>query len=99
MSRVRRRHKTWMRSMTLATIGWAVVWGALAVAKLGWSAPVGWVYGLSAVPALGGIWYAFLTIRAHRAWLTMATVALFANGTLLALPFLFDEELRAALTR
>ena len=85
--------------MTLATLGWGVVWGALALAKMGWSAPVQWIYGLAAIPALAGLWYSLLTIRAKRVWLVMAVVALFANGTLLALPFLFDADLRAALDR
>ena len=97
MSRVRRRHKTWMRAMTLATIGWGVVWGALAVAKLGWAAPAEWIYGIAAVPAAVGVWYGLLTYRTHRVWIMMAAVALFANGTLLALPWLFDEQFRAAL--
>ena len=85
--------------MTLATLGWGVVWGALAFAKMGWSAPVQWVYGLAAIPAFAGLWYSLLTIRAKRVWLVMALVAVFANGTLLALPFLFDADLRAALER
>ncbi|MEM9800150.1 MAG: hypothetical protein AAGA20_07490, partial [Planctomycetota bacterium] len=83
--------------MTLATVGWGVVWGSLAVAKLGWSAPATWVYALAAGPALLGIVYAIVTVRARRTWLLMACVALFANGTLLALPLLFDEEFRSAL--
>ena len=85
--------------MTLATLGWSVVWGTLAAAKLGWVAPARWVYVIAALPALAGVWYALLTIRARKIWLLMAAVALFANGTLIALPFLFDEEFRAALAR
>jgi len=85
--------------MTLATLGWGIVWGALAAAKLGLAVPVQWVYGLAAIPAVAGLWYSLLTVRARRAWLAMAVAAVFANGTLLALPFLFDAELRAALNR
>lgn len=85
--------------MTLATLGWGIVWGALALAKLGLAVPVQWIYGLAAIPAIAGLWYSFLTVRARRAWLAMAVAAVFANGTLLALPFLFDAELRAALSR
>jgi len=88
-----------MRSMTLATLGWAVVWCSLAASKLGWSAPASVVYLVSGVPATVGVLFALTTMRARKTWVMMTAVALFANASLLALPVLFDEEIRAALVR
>ena len=84
--------------MTLATIGWGIVWGALGAAKLGWHPNEQWTYAIAAAPALLGLGYALMTVRARRAWLFMAAIAVFANGSLLALPFLFGPEFSAALT-
>ncbi len=83
--------------MTLATFGWGLIWAALASSKLGWTPPVDWVYLAAMAPGILGLVYAFLTIRARRTWLFMAVVAVFANGSLVALPFLFDAEFRAVL--
>lgn len=83
--------------MTLATLGWAVVWSSLGLSKLGLAVPVLWIYGIAGLLGAVGFAYGVLTVRARRAWLFMALVALFANGTLVALPFAFDAELRAAL--
>ncbi|WP_145195214.1 hypothetical protein [Planctomycetes bacterium Poly30] len=83
--------------MTLATVGWGIVWGSLAVAKIGWAPPAPWVYAAAGIPGILGLVYAFLTIRARRTWLFMALVAIFANGSLIALPFLFGAEFTEAL--
>lgn len=100
MTRVRRRHRHWMRAMTLATAGWAVVWGSLWLSKLGlYEAPERWVYTLGAMPAALGLAYSVASLRVRPAWMFMAAVAVFANGSLLALPFLFGPEFSAALTR
>ena len=84
--------------MTLATVGWGLIWASLAVAKLGWTPPAPWIYAAAGVPGILGLIYALLTVRARRTWLFMAVVAIFANGSLVALPFLFDVEFRDALT-
>lgn len=84
--------------MTLATLGWAVVWSTLGLARMGVAVPLAWVYGAACPLGAVGFGYGFLTIRARRAWLLMALIALFANGTLLLLPFALDAELRAALS-
>ena len=83
--------------MTLATFGWGVIWGALASSKLGWTPPVHWIYLAAMGPGTLGLVYALLTVRARRAWVFMALVAIFANGSLVALPFLFDAEFRTVL--
>lgn len=85
--------------MAFATVGWGVIWASLAASKLGWTPPLKGIYALSGIPGLVGVWFALLTVRARPAWLLMAGLALFANGTLVAMPFLFDEELREALLR
>lgn len=83
--------------MTLATLGWGVVWASLGLSRLGVQVPPLVIYGVSGLLAAAGFAYGVLTMRSRRAWLYMAAVALFANGTLLALPFVFHAELEAAL--
>jgi hypothetical protein len=73
-----------MRAMTLATFGWGVIWGALASSKLGWTPPILWIYLAAMTPGTLGL-------------LFMVLVAVFANGSLVALPFLFDAEFRIVL--
>lgn len=85
--------------MTLATAGWAVVWGSLALSEYGWVTPAQVVYAISGVPAAVGVFFALATMRARRTWVLMTAVALFANASLLALPLIFDETFRAALGR
>ena len=86
-----------MRSKTHATLGWGVVWGALGLSKLGAIAPsLRLVCTLAAMPAVLGLAYALATLRARRAWVFMASIAVFANGSVLALPWIFGEELSAA---
>ncbi len=83
--------------MTLATVGWGLIWGSLTIAKLGWTPPAAWIYAAAGIPGVLGLGYALLTVRARRTWLFMAVIAIFANGSLVALPFLFDAEFRQAL--
>lgn len=84
--------------MTFATVAWGIVWGSLGVSKLGWHIPETWVYAVAFLPASIGLAYALMTVRAKRAWLFMAVIAVFANGSLLALPFLFGREFADALS-
>ncbi|MBL8804336.1 MAG: hypothetical protein JNN27_20230 [Planctomycetes bacterium] len=86
----RRRHRTWMVAMTLATFG-AAVWGAALV----WryvepeSAPgLGAVWMLASAFTAPGFLLAFLTLRAKTAWLLLAAIPLAANGMMLVLPYL-----------
>ena len=76
------------------------VWGALGLSKLEvWEPPLRAIYTAAAIPAILGLAYALASVRAKRPWLLMAAVALFANGSLLALPHLFGPELNAAFGR
>ncbi len=96
--RVRRRHRTWVRAMILATLGWGVLWLSLLAHKLGWWHPsasaLQWV---ASAPAAVGALYALVTVRARRTWLFVAGIALFANVSLLLVPALFADELRLLL--
>ena len=94
--RVRRRHRTWMRSMIFATAAWGVFWGAALIEKLseGWSPPLQLVYWLSTPLATAGFLMAVFTIRAQRSWLLFVSVPLFANGFLLFLLWMMPEAIR-----
>lgn len=83
--------------MTLATMAWGVVWIALGAHKFGAEIEEEWIYGLASVPALLGLCYSLMSLRAKRAWVFMTLVALFANGSLLALPWVFGPEFTAAM--
>jgi hypothetical protein len=86
----RRRHRTWVLSMTLATLAMAV-WGLTLV----WmrvspqSAPRFEIAFLAAgFFAVPGVILALLTVRAKLAWLLFACVPLFANASMLVLPWI-----------
>jgi hypothetical protein len=86
----RRRHRTWMWSMTLATLAMAV-WGATVVALEYVPERVpsfGVVFAAACLFALPGFLLGLLTLRARRGWFLLALVPLFANGMLVALPWL-----------
>lgn len=87
---VRRRHRTWMLSMCLASLGWGVWWLEVFLARfapehapsLRTTALVGGAF------ALPGLLVAIWTIRAKAAWILITLVPLLANLSLLALPLL-----------
>jgi hypothetical protein len=86
----RRRHRTWMVSMTLATLAMGV-WGIEVV----WlklhpeSAPnLSSAFLVASLFAVPGFVLGVLTLRARLAWLVFAIVPLFANGMLLFLPWI-----------
>jgi hypothetical protein len=85
----RRRHRTWMVSMTLATLAMAV-WG-LTVLMMRYfpdSTPsFGAVFALACLFAVPGFLLGLFTVRARFAWLMFAMVPLFANGMALFLPW------------
>ena len=90
---VRRRHRTWVGSMVLATAGWSVWWLTIVLARM-WPemAPsplvAAWV---SFAFALAGFFLAVFTIRARLVWVLLATVPLFANGSMLVLPWIAQD--------
>ena len=90
---VRRRHRTWVASMVLATAGWGVWWLTIVLSR--WapeSAPspltAAWVgFAFAAV----GIFLAIFTLRARPVWVLLAAVPMFANGSLMFLPWVADD--------
>jgi len=78
-----------MFSMTMASLGWAVVWVDLALARLAPSiAPdlrvAAWIACAFGVVGLLAVLWA---VRARLAWLLVLLVPTFANVTLLAAPW------------
>ncbi len=75
--------------MTMASLGWAIVWADLVLARLAPSiAPdlrvAAWVAcGFGVVGLLAAAW----AVRAKAAWLLVLAVPTFANVTLLAAPW------------
>jgi len=87
--KTRQRHRTWMWSMTLATLGMAI-WGIVMVALEYVPERVPhfrWVFAAAGLFAVPGFVLGLLTLRARRAWLLVALVPLLANGMLLVLPW------------
>ena len=90
---MRRRHRTWVASMVLATAGWSVWWATLVLARW-WpgSAPsplvAAWIgFAFAAV----GFFLAVFTVRARLVWVVLAGVPLFANGSLMLLPWVAHD--------
>jgi hypothetical protein len=79
--------------MMLATVGWGTWWCVLLwhhffpERPLALSGPA-WI---STSAAVLGLLVAVLTLRARRAWVLFALVPLFANGSLLFVPWLARE--------
>jgi len=76
--------------MILATLGWGTWWCALFVHRLApeREIPLALPATISTVAAILGLAVAILTLRARRAWIAFALVPLFANGSLLFVPWL-----------
>ncbi len=86
----RRRHRTWMLSMALATMG-ALVWGAVIFWKQ--IAPESsptllTTYLLASAFTVPGALLAVLTLRARTAWILFTLFPLSANGMMLVLPYI-----------
>lgn len=89
---VRRRHRTWMFSMSMASLGWAVWWTILMLARFApHAAPdvrvAEWAAGACGVVGFAAALWSF---RAKLAWILIMGIALFANGSLLAMPWVVD---------
>ncbi len=79
--------------MTLATVGWGVWWITVLLMRFAPGiAPsptvTAWVASSFAVV---GLFLAIFTIRARTIWVLLAGVPIFANGSLLALPFVVQD--------
>ncbi len=79
--------------MTLASLGWGTWWVVLIVRKLAPGLTLGIVVpgAISTAFALLGLGVAVLTLRARRSWILFVTVPLFANLSLLVVPWLASE--------
>lgn len=96
---VRRRHRTWMTSIILATLGWGLWWIALGLHRF-------WprffpglmpIYLVTCALAAVGLFLAVFTVRARLIWVLLAGVPIMANGSLLLLPLVVDEAVLDAL--
>lgn len=94
---VRRRHRTWMASMTFATIGWAVIWLTLCFVRWApeWAPSAAVAFNLGAAFGLVGLGLGVFTLRAKLAWILITAAPIFANASLLSLrvvvPDLFEH--------
>ena len=90
---VRRRHRTWMLSMTLATLGWGTVWVTVVLMKLApeWAPGVEAAEWIASVFAFAGVCCGIFTLRAKLAWILITGIPLFANGSLLVLPLIVPD--------
>lgn len=89
---VRRRHRTWMFSMCMASLGWGLWWATLILLRFAPGAAPNvlvteWLVGACAVVGLAAAVWSF---RAKLAWILIMSVALFANASLLAMPWIVD---------
>lgn len=89
----RRRHRSWHLAMVLATLGWGAWWCVLLLHQLvpDLHIPLYVPAALSLAAAVPGLLVAILTLRARRTWVLFALVPLFANGSLLLVPWLVSE--------
>ena len=83
-----------MLSMTLASLGWGCWWLDLLLMR---TVPdvvpsVAVVSTLASLLALAGLLAAIVTLRGrNQLWLGMAMIPLFANASLLTMPWLVDQ--------
>jgi hypothetical protein len=88
----RTRHRSWMLSMTFASLGWGTWWLLLLGKKLAEDDPGIFLPSVvSTVFAVLGLGVALLTLRARRAWMLFALIPMLANASLLAMPWLAAE--------
>ncbi|MEW6073101.1 MAG: hypothetical protein AB1726_11000 [Planctomycetota bacterium] len=89
----RRRHRSWMLSMTLASLGWGTWWVLFLVHRLapGFHVDLAVPSAVSLVFAALGFLVAVLTLRARRSWLLFAHIPLLANAALFLMPWFAAE--------
>ena len=79
--------------MTLATLGWGSWWLAFLIQRLApdFAPNLSVVYAFSGTFAAVGFLCGLFTLRVKLAWILITGVPLFANATLLMLPFVMPE--------
>lgn len=92
-SYARRRHRSWMMAMTLASLGWGTWWVALFVHRVapGLRFGLGVPSAISIVFAVCGLFFVLVTVRAKRSWLLLTLVPFLANASLLFVPWMARE--------
>ena len=84
-----------MLSMSLATLGWACWWLDLVLARTvpDFVPNYALVSSVASAFALAGLVFAVVSVRGrNRLWLGMALVPLFANASLLSMPWLMQHR-------
>lgn len=86
----RRRHRSWMLSMTFASLGWGVWWVMLVLRRFAPELSISLAVpdAVSTGCALVGFLIAVLTLRARRSWLMFVAIPLLANASLFFMPWL-----------
>jgi hypothetical protein len=94
----RHSHRTWMRSMALASAGWMAWWIYLFATHFTPElAPGFWVLtALTTLFAAPGLVLALWCVRSRIAWMFFALLPILANASLLALPWIARHYLPAA---
>ena len=79
--------------MILATLGWSAWWFVLLVHRLAPEEELSLLLPsiVSTVAAVFGLAIALFALRAQRSWILFVLVPLFANGSLLLVPWLAGE--------
>lgn len=83
-----------MLSMILATSGWGLWWLVLALRRFApeWYPGLGTVYWITTAATSIGLFLAIFTVRARLIWVLLPAVPILANASLLALPWIVDED-------
>jgi hypothetical protein len=76
-----------MTSMTLATLGWGVIWVALCLKRWApeWSPGPEVAFGTASAFAIVGLGFGLFSLRAKLAWILITAAPIFANTSLLCL--------------
>ena len=91
----RRRHRTWMLSMTLASAAWGCWWLDLVLTRFVPDVVPSFalVSTVASLLAGAGFLVALITLRGRNGlWLAIAAIPLMANLSLLLVPYLIDAE-------
>lgn len=81
--------------MTLATLGWAVIWIALCLGRWApeWAPTAEVSFNVASMFAIAGLGLGIFTLRAKLAWILITAAPIFANVSLLSLRFVVPELL------